>query len=362
MMRRWATFGPYYAMFPVDFARAVIAENTQAGDGVLDPFVGRGTSIFCAGEIGRRGFGAELNPVGWLYAKTKLKPAPAKSVLARASQLAERGCAFRSDVACLPTFFHYCFAPRVLQFLLAARSQLSWRSNYVDATLMAFILTYLHGKIERGRASALSNQMRQTKSMAPDYSIRWWKENGYDEPPDVCPLEFLSARVSWRYQHGAPSFRECAVRLGDCRSVLQRQRTPAEERYRLLLTSPPYCGVTSYYYDQWLRLWMLGHESHPTRVGGSWKGKFEHRGAYERLLMDTFGRARRLLTGDSIVYVRTDARDVTLSITRRVLLATFPEKEAEFVPAPYKKATQTSLFGDKFPKPGEYDIIMRPRG
>ena len=69
---RWATFGPYYAMFPVAFARQVIAENTVVGDGVLDPFSGRGTSVFCAGEMERFAFGTELNHVGWLYAKTKL--------------------------------------------------------------------------------------------------------------------------------------------------------------------------------------------------------------------------------------------------------------------------------------------------
>jgi hypothetical protein len=106
---------------------------------------------------------------------------------------------------------------------------------------------------------------------------------------------------------------------------------------------------------------MLGHENHPTRAGENWKGKFEHRGAYEQLLMQAFARARRLLTDDGIVYVRTDARELTLSITKRVLLATFPDKKAELVPAPYEKATQTSLFGDKMPKPGEYDIILRPR-
>jgi len=150
-------------------------------------------------------------------------------------------------------------------------------------------------------------------------------------------------------------------KLGDCRQVLPRQKLREQDKFRLLLTSPPYCGVTSYYYDQWLRLWMLGDAAHPTRIGGAWKGKFEDRQAYERLLRQAFGRSRRVLAEDAIVYVRTDARDLTLSITKRVLCDLFPEKEAEFVPAPYKKATQTSLFGDKLPKPGEFDIILRPR-
>ena len=360
MVRQWASFGPYYAMFPIDFARQVIAEETDPGDGVLDPFAGRGTSIFCAGEMGRRGLGIELNPVGWLYAKTKLNPASADRIIHRINQLAENQTGVDQYISQLPRFFNYCFSARILSFLVAARAELNWRSNQVDATVMAIILNYLHGKIDKSRPSALSNQMRQTKCMAPDYSVRWWLNHGYREPPDFCPSEFLTDRIRLRYRHGSPAFQDCDVRLGDSRSVLPRQKVRPENRFRLLLTSPPYCGVTSYYYDQWLRLWMLGDVAHPSRSGVAWKGKFEDRKAYEQLLLQTFARTRRLLSDDATIYVRTDARELTLSITKRALAEVFPNKRAEFIPAPYSKATQTSLFGDKLPKPGEYDIILRP--
>src|SRR5215203_3943322 len=78
---RWASLGPYYAMFPIEFARKVVANYTSFGDSVLDPFCGRGTAIFCAAEAGRSGFGIEINPVGWLYAKVKLKLKPASRML-----------------------------------------------------------------------------------------------------------------------------------------------------------------------------------------------------------------------------------------------------------------------------------------
>jgi hypothetical protein len=359
--RRWASFGPYYAMFPVDFARQVIAETTEPGDFVLDPFAGRGTALFCAGESRRGALGAELNPVGWLYARTKLHPASVARVVGRLHDLSRAAARFGDEAARLPDFYRYCFAPDVLRFLLSARHNLRWKSHHADQTLMAFILAYLHGKIVDGRPSALSNQMRQTKAMAPDYSIRWWIEQGFTEPPDLSPVEFLSERIYWRYKFGTPRYEDCVVRRGDCRDVFRGQKPSAMGRFRLLLTSPPYCGVTSYYYDQWLRLWMLGEAAHPTRLGGSWKGKFEDRGAYKRLLTQSFARARRLLVPDATVYVRTDARELTLAATKEVLLELFPEKEAAFVAAPYSKATQTSLFGDKLPKPGEFDIILTPK-
>ena len=72
----------------------------------------------------------------------------------------------------LPEFFKLCFAPRVHRFLLAVREHLDWRPNKTDRKIMALRLVHLHGK----RADSLSNQTRQTKSMSPDYAIRWWKE------------------------------------------------------------------------------------------------------------------------------------------------------------------------------------------
>ena len=152
--QHWASFGPYYAMFPVAFARQVIRENTVAGDGILDPFAGRGTSIFCAGEMDRRGTGIELNPVGWLYAKTKLNPAPPDRVIKRARELVERCAEFATPASTLPPFYPRCFAPRILNFLLAARAELNWRTSRLDGTLMAIVLNYLHGKIDSGRPSA----------------------------------------------------------------------------------------------------------------------------------------------------------------------------------------------------------------
>ena len=347
-------------MFPVAFARQVIDTYTFVGEGVLDPFAGRGTSAFCALESGRYALGIELNPLGWIYGATKIAPAPVERVIARIRELGTAAKGLEADADRLPAFFHSCYSKRVRCFLLAARISLHWRSRRVDRTTMAFLLVYLHGKIERGKPSALSNQMRQTKAMAPDYSIGWWRENGLDEPPDIDPVAFLIDRVLWRYANGAPAWDRDAIRFGDCRAVMPRRPAREAGRFRLLLTSPPYRGVTSYYYDQWLRFWLLGDVERPTRSGKEWKGKFEDGARFEQLIYNTFRLSRRLLADDAVVYVRTDARPQTLDVTRSALERVFPAKRLTCISAPYLQATQTSLFGDHEAKPGEVDIILEP--
>src|SRR6267142_1863809 len=101
---RWAGIGPYYAMFPVWFADAVVREFTASGDVVVDPFAGRGTSIFSASVQGRVGVGIELNPVGWVYARTKLNPASREAVEDRIYELGTRTERYRHADDELPEF------------------------------------------------------------------------------------------------------------------------------------------------------------------------------------------------------------------------------------------------------------------
>jgi len=123
---RWAGIGPYYAMFPRDFADRVIDKYTKPGDGVIDPFAGRGTAVYSAVTRGRLGMGIEINPVGWVYAKAKTAPASETDVLGRLADIASASARFGKMSAALPLFYHYCFAPNVNRFLCAARILLNW--------------------------------------------------------------------------------------------------------------------------------------------------------------------------------------------------------------------------------------------
>jgi DNA modification methylase len=63
---RWAKFGPYYAMFPIDFAFNVINKYSKAGDYIIDPFAGRFSSVYAGGVLGRHSIGIEILLVGFM--------------------------------------------------------------------------------------------------------------------------------------------------------------------------------------------------------------------------------------------------------------------------------------------------------
>jgi hypothetical protein len=344
-------------MFPTAFAERVVQRYTNAGDVVLDPFSGRGTAVFAAAAHDRHGIGIEINPVGYVYTKAKLRPARRTAVEQRIADLASNAWRFRKADHELPAFFHQCYTPTIREFLLAARNWLDWRGSQIDCTVMALLLVHLHGK----RTDSFSNQMRQTKAMSPPYAIRWWKQKGLS-PPDLDPMDFMRKKIGWRYARGRPRLQESRVFLGDSVSrlghVTKSLCALGIENVRLLLTSPPYCGVTNYHYDQWLRLWLLGGPPQPAAPAGPHRGKFVDRKAYAEMLRLAFTAAAKLMVSDGVVYVRTDSRRITLEATVEALEAAFPGKRMRKTKKPFPHRTQTHLFGSASDGEGEVDLIL----
>ncbi len=357
MNTRWARFGPYYAMFPVEFAFDVIKQYSCNNSRVLDPFVGRGTSVYAAATLGREAVGIEINPVGWIYGKTKLHPARIESVLVRLVEISHIAHKYVARSKTMPEFFKSCFCESVLSFLLAARDNLNWRQSHVDRTLISFILYYLHNNIGEG----LSNQMKQTIAMSPNYSLRWWRTNGYVIPPEIDPERFLRKRIEWRYAKGVPKiFGQGKIFLGDSEDKLNKVKNQMypNKKFSLLLTSPPYCSVVNYHSDQWLRLWVLGEAMSPKKNGKKNRGRFASKQKYHDLLLNVFSKCAVLMKPNSIVYVRTDVRKFTFECTQEVLRKCFPKHTQKVLCSSPVKSQSQIYKNAPLIKPGERDIIL----
>lgn len=344
---RWSTLGPYYAMFPVSFTKHVISHLCPEGGAVLDPFCGRGTVPFVAKATGRRSLGIDLNPVAYVYSSAKIKPAPDEKMLLKRIR---RVAASVTDEDREPEneFQDWAWCPAVLGFLNAARRLLDWRNDRVDRTLAAILLVHLHGKL----GNAVSNQMRQSKAMAAAYAVNWWKTRGM-RPPKIDPVAYFGDKVRWRYGKGIVTGPPSRVLLGDSRTGLAHWRGAP---FSMLLTSPPYCGVTNYKVDNWIRLWLLGGSAWP-----EWEKtqRYENRQAYTSLIHEVFTVARPHLTKDAVIYVRTDSRKFTKETTISALRDLWPDRSIFFrCDRPTK--SQTQLFGDRGEKPGEIDLLVLP--
>lgn len=60
------------AMFPVELCKRLIEIYTKRGETVLDPFMGSGSTVVAARDLGRKGIGVDINPDYFKLAKERL--------------------------------------------------------------------------------------------------------------------------------------------------------------------------------------------------------------------------------------------------------------------------------------------------
>ena len=313
--RRWYGLGRYYAMFPPRFAFDAINGLTRAGDRVLDPFCGRGNAPYTASVMGRPSFGIDINPIAWLYTTVKLNPDPRPGRVIRRLK-AIGGATKSSDRRSRSRFETMAWSPTVRAFLKAACRELDWRTSKTDRTLMAFVVLHMQDK----RGQGLSNALWPTIACSPHYAVRWWAERGLTCPPDVDPVAVLEKKIRRRYAYGTPSRCRGTAVLGDAGGVLQDRSSLLA---KLLITSPPYKGVTDYWNDHWIRLWALGQS-----LKKDWKRaeRYENHHAYCSLLQRAFVQSKRHLAEDATILIRSDRRHRTALICRQVLQKTWPDR------------------------------------
>ncbi len=257
---------PYWTMFPLEFPLRALADG-RPGEWVLDPFCGRGTTLFAARKLGMGTVGIDSNAVAVAIARAKLvSPRPA-SVVRLARELLSGPQVEEPE----GEFWRWAYSPGGLQALCRLREGLLGREDAVAAGLRGVLLGCLHGQRNKRAASYLSNQMPRTYATKPAGAVRFWRSRAMS-PPDLDVLEVIARHARRRYGHVPPPV-PGAVLLGDAAEVLAGMR----RRFSWVVTSPPYPGMATYRPDGWLRGWLLGGSPVPDydRAGqlGAWRGE-----------------------------------------------------------------------------------------
>ena len=344
---RWYAFGRYYAMFPRDFIHDAIDGLTDENDMVLDPFCGRGNAPFVATVLQRQALAIDNNPIAWLFAAAKQHPsAEAEHVTERLREVARSRRV--ADKRSRNRFEAMAWAPDVRALLKAARRDLQWYESVIDRTLMAFITLHMQDQL----GSGLSNSLSPTIAHSPDYAVKWWTSKGLLKPPDIEPVAMLEDKIHRRYKHGVPQQAHSRVLMGDSRDELPRlDRVEA----KLLITSPPYRGVTDYWNDHWIRLWMLGHP-----FGKDWgkAARFGGRRAYRDLIYRVLRESKAHLTDDATILIRSDQRHSTSELCIEAMRTVWPARELLIRPTRAPHAGTSNGHGRGGTIAREVDLLM----
>lgn len=309
---------PYFAMFPEEFVQKHLVWS-KPGDLVMDPFCGRGTTVFEALLRGREAIGCDTNPVAVCVSRAKANPPTLRTVLGRISEL-ELLCG-TDVVEKAPTeFFRWCYHPRTFNQLAFLRGELRWKRRREDNFIAAMLLGALHGESHRS-ALCLSNRMPRTISTKPDYSVRWWKERAL-RPPHRDVFDVLRQSAAFRFSSERAPARG-VVKHSDVRHASQAFRS-ARGQVKLVITSPPYLDTTNYREDQWLRLWFLGGDVRPVR-DESPDDRHRQPTTYWQFLTEAWAGITALLSDGAHVIVRIGGRRVDRATCEAELLRSMRE-------------------------------------
>lgn len=312
------TICPYYTMFPLEFPLARLA-RARAGEWVLDPFCGRGTTMFASRLRGLGCVGIDSNPIAAAIAAAKLTDARPGKIIDLARTILEEN----QDPTDVPKgqFWRMCFHPETLRDICVLREYfLGSCSTGEEVALRALMLGILHGPMHKTVPTYLSNQMPRTYATKPDAAIRFWKKGGVTNPPLVDVLDAISRRARQTFA-SPPPVAPGAVYLGDARRA--DQLLSSRRRFSWVITSPPYFGMRTYRPDQWLRNWFLGGEP---RVDYAQEGQLAHHGDKFADELATVWRAvaRRCMPGARLVIrfgylpsIPIDARELLRSSLAR---------------------------------------------
>lgn len=247
---------PYFTMFPLEYPFHILKKHKKESPIVLDPFCGRGTTLYAARDMGFSSWGIDTSPIAVAIAQAKLATASMSEIIALVKKMLDIAPKNIPDTP----FFRAAYSPQTLRQLCSLREGLLRVRKERGATILlrAAALGCLHGPLSKRIESAgyFSNQMPRTFSSKPEYSVRFWKERGL-RAPQVDVLDVLKRKLARipdldRESNADPEQILCAD------SSKKETYRDVTKNFSLVITSPPYYGMRTYIQDQWLRMWFLG--------------------------------------------------------------------------------------------------------
>lgn len=247
----------YRACFKPQLPRFFIDRLTQPDDRVFDPFMGRGTTLIEAALLGRKIGGCDVNPLSRFLLKARLHPPEIEQVESRLRALDLKQNVESSDP--LLVFFH----PDTLSEIAALRHYLLSReqTDLVDDWIRMVATNRLTGH-SPGFLSVYTLPPNQAVSVASQKRINE-RRNQVPQYRSLVDIVLKKSRSLLKNCEREERDRlnqagqDAELVLGSADNICDIE----DNRYQLVVTSPPFLDVINYQQDNWLRCWFNGIDS-----------------------------------------------------------------------------------------------------
>ena len=249
----------YRACFKPQLPEFFISRLTKPGDGVYDPFMGRGTTPLQARLMNRKPMGNDINPLSQILLAPRLNPPTIK-------QIAERldGIDLSKTIEQYDDLLHF-YHKDTLREIIALKEYLLEREkngamDNVDAWIRMVAINRLTGH-STGFFSVYSLPPNQAVSVKRQRKINE-KRNQIPEYRAIKPRILKKSKSLLKDWNVTETGKATDVPLGVLSTTDSRFASEIpNDSASLVVTSPPFLDVVDYQGDNWLRCWFIGVDS-----------------------------------------------------------------------------------------------------
>ena len=249
----------YRACFKPQLPEFFISRLTEPGDGVYDPFMGRGTTPLQARLMGRRPLGNDINPLSKVLLAPRLNPPTIEQITERLDSIdLSRATEIYDD---LLHFYHKDTLREIIalkEYLL--RKEESGSMDNVDSWIRMVAINRLTGH-SSGFFSVYSLPPNQAVSVKRQNKINL-QRNQIPEYRAIKPRILKKSKSLLKDWYGNDSGQVVGGMLGILSTTDSKKASEIpDDSASLVVTSPPFLDVVDYQGDNWLRCWFIGVDS-----------------------------------------------------------------------------------------------------
>lgn len=244
----------YRASFKPELPDFCIRRYSKAGQTVLDPFSGRGTTALQANLLGRVAWASDANPLSMYITKAKTSPVGLDEIVLRLNEVDFRRPV---DLSGYQKRFSPFYHPDTYRELLNLRSFIHKKRDWVNNFIELLAVSRLHG-----HSPGFFSVYSFPQISIPSDSQALINKRRHQEPEyrALAPRIIKKAAQSLRDGFSSKFFEVAEknrIQSADARNI----HWAPDNSVDLVVTSPPFLDKVDYITDNWLENWFVGSDT-----------------------------------------------------------------------------------------------------
>ena len=254
----------YRACFKPQLPLFFIKNLTKTGDVVLDPFMGRGTTIIESHLNMRYPIGIDANPLSILLTRPRLLTSQNSNLVDEVRRVLN-GISWKNteiDREDLLVFYH----PKTLQKLTYLRNWII-RNAPIEDPNPPLVIDWIR-MVAMNRLSGHSSGFFSVRTLPPNQAISIESQKKLNKKFGQIPEEKDISGIILKKTKSLLSDKLPDYSLGFSIScgIAENMSSVIDNSVSLIVTSPPFLDVVNYIDDNWLRCWFAGIDTKTIKI------------------------------------------------------------------------------------------------